>query len=454
MENITRHFRAHWLIYPGLLLYLLFFVSVARTGWFNPLFSDPALHVGAKGIDFYQVPRGAWAFWHGGSLTGTELPGGARYAANEFANNNVYHPFFTLIVGTFLIFFNPETAPYAWLWLKLGVSLLVVAYFFWTFRQHKYVSFAVLVMFVNFSIYLELAAWQFQFVLNMLLLLLLINLCKKGARPWTGLMYGLGLLVKPIGLLFLPMLVMKRRWRSALFGLGLFIVLTWLWSLGDIGKYYTDNLTLNLFSEGSLGPNQIMTLNALLHYSTHWNDLIYKAIQNSALILAVLLGLFRRTHVSKALFWLVVYYLCFYEQVYEYQWSTLPYVLAVCVVCCPEFQTRLARFFILLTCLPGCFALLNLWHIDITNAGYLGLLPGPAAWQWMVVSKLIPLFLLCASVLAGDIKPLFNQTKAFWSALRKINAHLEIFGEAEDELPEIQLSPLITNAELVQEAVD
>jgi hypothetical protein len=250
------------------------------------------------------------------------------------------------------------------------------------------------------------------------------------------------------------MLFIKRRWKSALVGLGLFVILTCLWLRGDAGKYYLDNLTLNLFSEGSLGPNQIITFNALLHYSTHWNDLIYKAIQDSALILAVLLGLFRRTHVSKAVFWLIVYYLCFYEQVYEYHWSTLAYVLAVCVVCCPEFQTRLARFFILLTCLPGCFILLNLWHIDITNAGYLGLLPGATAWQWMVISKLVPLLLLCASVLAGDIKPLFKQVKAFWSALRKLNAHLEVFGEAEDELPEIQLSSFITNDALVQEVID
>jgi hypothetical protein len=61
--------------------------------------------------------------------------------------------------------------------------------------------------------------------------------------------------------------------------------------------------------------------------------------------------------------------------------------------------------------------------------GYLGLIPGPIAWEWMVVSKLIPLFLLLVSVMAPDVKPTFKQVIAFWSALRKVNDHLGLFGD-------------------------
>ena len=61
--------------------------------------------------------------------------------------------------------------------------------------------------------------------------------------------------------------------------------------------------------------------------------------------------------------------------------------------------------------------------------GYLGLIPGATAWEWMVVSKLIPLFLLLVSILAADCKPTFKQVKAFWNALRKVNDHLDLFGD-------------------------
>jgi hypothetical protein len=50
-------------------------------------------------------------------------------------------------------------------------------------------------------------------------------------------------------------------------------------------------------------------------------------------------------------------------------------------------------------------------HIDVQDAGWLGLLPGEHAWELMVVSKLLPLFLLCGSVLVVEIKPLTNWIK-------------------------------------------
>jgi hypothetical protein len=42
----------------------------------------------------------------------------------------------------------------------------------------------------------------------------------------------------------------------------------------------------------------------------------------------------------------------------------------------------------LLTCLPDCFLLLARLHIDVKDLGYLGLIPGPTAWEWMTISRL------------------------------------------------------------------
>lgn len=430
---IYAHLKQYYLIYLGLVIYLLFFISVAWTGWFDAFFSGAALHMGAKGIDFYQLPRGAWAFWHGGSLTGDPLSDGSQYAKQEFANGNVYHPLFTLILGSFLALFDPVQAPYVWLWTKLLLSLLVIAYFFWSFRSSKYIGFATFIVLANFSIYLELAAWQFHFVLNMFLFLFLITLVKRSSSLWSGGLYYLGMLVKPIGLLFVPTLLVKGRWKTILPGIGLFALCTMSFLFRGTGAYYTNNLGANLSSSGTLGPNQIITFSALLHYTTQWPDITYHVIQYGLLAIVVFLSALRRTHIAKAIFLYVAYYLCFYEQVFEYQWSSLAYVLAVCVVTCPEFQTRGSRLCTLLTCLPGCFILLNALHIDVKDMGYLGLIPGAIAWEWMVISKLIPLFLLVACVLVADIKPTIQQTRAFWSALRKVNDNLDMFGDEQME---------------------
>lgn len=432
MKHAYMHLKMYGLIYLGLVIYLLFYISVAWTGWFDLFFSGAALHVGAKGIDFYQLPKGAWAFWHGGSLIGDPLPDGSQYAKNYFSNKNVYHPLFTLVLGSLLALFDPAQSPYIWLWTKLFLSLLMLTYFFWSFRTSKHISFAVFIVLANFSIYLELAAWQFHFVLNMFLLLFVILLLKKRPAVWGGFLYWLGMLVKPIGLLFVPVLIFKGRWKIALIGIGLFAVFTvvYLWYGG--GNYYNNNLLSNLSFSGTLGPNQIITFLALVHYITHWPDFFYQAIRDGSFVIVIFLSALKRIRITKAIFLYVVYYLCFYQQVYEYQWSTLAYILAVCVVTCPEFQTKLSKFCMVLTCLPSCFVLLNLLHIDIKNMGYLGLIPGTTAWEWMVVSKLLPLFLLLLSVLAADIKPSFKEVKAFWKAMYKVNDHLEIFGDEQE----------------------
>ncbi|GHO83993.1 glycosyltransferase family 87 protein [Dictyobacter formicarum] len=428
MEEIRHQLKTYGLVYLGLCVYLLFLISIVWTGWLNIFFSGAALHEGAKGIDFYQLPNGAWAFWHGGSLTGAALPDGAQYAQPNYANSNVYHPLFTLTLGSLLALFSPEQSPYIWLWFKAILTLLLVAYFVWNFRQHKYVGFAAFIILANFSSYLELAAWQFHFVLNVFLFLLLILLVKKRSGVWAGVFYWLGMLVKPIGILLVPTLIFKGRWKLALIGVGCFVFFTLIFLYRGTGNYYTDNLINNLSLSGTLGPNQIITLSALLHYMTQWPDIIYRAIQDSVLLVVVFLGTLKRIALPKAVLFYMAYFLCFYEQVFEYQWSTLAYILAVCMVTCSEFQTRRTMFCVLLTCLPSCFVLLNLFHVDVQNLGNLGMIPGATAWEWMVLSKFLPLFILLVSVLATDIQPIWRQMLAFWKALRRVNEHLEVFG--------------------------
>jgi len=431
MKQVIKHIKTYALLYLGTIIYLLFYISAAKTGWFDIFFSGAALHNGAKGIDFYQLLQGAWAYWHGGSLTGKPLSDGAVYVKESYPiNGNVYHPLLTLTLGSLLIQFDPATAYYVWLWAKLPLSLLAAGYFYWSFRKYRYVQFATFVLLVNFSAYLELAAGQFHLLLNICILLFLCLLAKKKLN-WSGGIYWLSLLVKPVGLLFLPILVIKRYWPIALIGVFFFTFDTWIWIAAGPGSYYLDNLSPNIFGSWYPGPDQIITLRALLHFSTHWPDISYIILQAGVLCVVLFLSALQRIHTYTAIFLFVAYFLCFYTLVYEYDWSTLAYVLPLCIICCPSFQTRFSRFCILLTSLPSCFLVLRLLHIGIMDKGDAGFFPDEHAWKLMIVSKLLPLGLLCVSVLVADIKPIVKQMKMFFAILQKTNAELKIFGRGE-----------------------
>lgn len=278
----------------------------------------------------------------------------------------------------------------------------------------------------NAEQYLEMAIAQFQGVFNVLLLLFLIALVKHQSKRLCGVLYCLTLLVKPIGLLWIGVLLCKRRFNVAFIGGLLFVAATALFFF--VGGYYLNNLSTHLFSPNIGGPNQIITLQALLHYSAPLPSWLLKGIKYAALSLVLFCSALKRVQIAKGIFLAVVYYLLFYDLTYEYQWTRLAPGIAVCLVCYPEFQTRLSRFCIVLTCLPSAFFLLNLWHIDIAIDTFYGTSPGTLAWQWMVVSKVTPVLLLSFSVLAGDIMPAFKQIKAFLYAMRKVNRSLEVFG--------------------------
>ena len=428
MQNMYTHLNKYRLAYLGLAILLLFYVSASQTALFNGFFSGDSSHHCCKGMDFYQVPNGAYAFWHGGSLTGQPLSDGSVYARGYFVNDNVYHPLFTLVLGSWLIQFSPEQSFHAWMLLKLGLTLVATGYFLWSFRESKYIGFAVFILLANCTQYLEIAIGQFQAALNIFLLLFLVQLVKKQGTIWGGMLYCLTLLTKPIGFFWLWVLFCKRRFNVALLGGLLFVLCSVPFLLNGSGLYYITNLTSHFLYPSEAGPNQIITLLALLRYSTHWPDIVLKGIQDVALVLVLFFSSLKRVHISKGIFLAVVYYLSFYDFVFEYHYTTLAPVIAVCIVCCPEFQTRVARFFALLTCLPSAFVLLSYWHIDVTPDSFYGLNPGVLAWQWMVVSKVVPLLCLSISVLAPDVVPAYKQIKTFWLTLRKTNREMEVFG--------------------------
>jgi len=418
MKSVVLHIHTYLLLYVGIAIHVLFYVSALWTGWLDVFFSGSSTHYADPGIDFFQVVRGAWSWWHGGSLTGVALPSGQVYApALHYAvNKNVYSPLFTIVLGTVLMLLAPQDSYAAWILIKLLLDLLLISFFWKQVRGYKYGQLATFILLASLDEYAELAAGQYHLVFNACLLLFLMM--QKRSQLGIILFYAASILVKPVGLLFVPALVFKRHWRLALFALALVVLATWPFLLNKSGMYYINNLVKEFFHPDSPGPDQIMTLNALLRYSFRWPNTAYQAIQYAALALVLLLSASKRTPLATSIFFSIAYFLLFYNLVYEYDWSTLAYVLAICVVFCPAFQTRTARICILLTCLPSCFLLLRLFHVDVSFNNHLGFHPGLVAWRWMVVSKIVPLLLLCGSVLAGDVV-FFRKSRRLFCAPRK-----------------------------------
>lgn len=400
---------AQKLLVVGILIHLLFYLSL-WTGWLNPFFSGISIHLTMQGVDFYQGVRGAWSWWHGGSLTGAALPSGQIYApVHYYVNPNVYHPLFTILIGSPLMLLSPGVAYTVWILVKLLADILLIGFFWRQVRGLPSGEFATFLLLASFSEYAELAAGQYHFLFNACLLLFLLML-RKRSLVGSILAYAAGMLVKPVGLLFVPALLCKRHWRVVLFAFALLALVTWPFLLiKQSGAYYVNNLMKQFLHPDSIGPSQIITLNALLRYSFHWPDHIYQAIQYTVLALIMLLGALKRTPLVKALFFSIAYFLLFYNLVFEYDWSTLAYILAVCVVFCADFQSKMTRISMLLTCLPSCFLLLQVFHIDITTD--FGSSPGLVAWRWMVISKVVPLVLLMFSVLVPEMRLLGRLVK-------------------------------------------
>ena len=423
----------------GLLIHIAFFISACWTKWFNYFFSGSSLHLCCRGLDFYTVPNGAYSFWHGGPLSVTYRTAKYLYSLNFLAANaNINHPLLTLTLGSFLILFSPAASFYVWMFTKLFVNLALLTYFFISFRQSKYIYLATFLSLINSTQYLEIEIAQFQFVLNTFLFLMLIVLVKNEKSPLSGYLYFLTLIGKPIGLLWIPLLFFKKQWEMLVIGLNLFVIATGIFLINYLGDYYIANLLGNFFYPIKSGPIQIITLDALLRYSTHWPDSTLTAIKWSCLVLVIILSASKRISLQTGIFLAIAYYLLFYDMTFEYHYTTLIPILAICLITRPEFQKLSSRICIVLISLPNVLFLLHLlysWHFklgpfDATKTmkmdPYLGPDPTARGWQLCVLSRIIPVIALVICVVQPVVVPIakdaFSSLKSSGKAIKNLRS--------------------------------
>ncbi len=385
----------YFLLAVAVVLHIFFYISALKTHTLDYFFSWGNVH-DHQGIDFYQVPNGARSYFRGGLLTGN---------GNDFGygNYNVYHPFFTIVVGGFFQLFQPIFSFKLWIFLHEIIYFALAGYLYLRFRTNKNIYFALLLFLGFFPHYLEIWNGQYHVLLNVAVFFLLLASLRKSEKISDALAYLLSLLVKPIALLYAPALILKKRWKTLLIGAIGFAVVTIPFYLNGDGQYYISNLLERIKTPIS-GPPGNFTLDSLLRF---WNIPFYQSM--SAKISIALLLLFIqwrcRLNLLQALFLWTSYYLLFYDLVFEYHYTTLAPFLAIGVLTQKALQSLFAKILSLSYIFPTPFFLFHFFQFQavgwrVTDFG----------WTILVLFRILPLIILNFVIIFTQLSNnLFNE---------------------------------------------
>jgi hypothetical protein len=405
-KKFLKYFFTSKLLIIGFIIYLTFNISALGPHFYDFFFFGSSVHHCCQGLDFYQIPNGMYAFLHGGSLSGVLPFGLSQYSQGYMSNFNVYHPLLTITLGGFFILFNPNLSFHLWIIIKLFITIAALFYFYKNFQGNKYLNLAMFLFLTNFSQYNEIKISQYQFLFNIFLLLFLINIVKNKDRLEGGILFFLTLIAKPIGLLWMPVLYVKRKFTILIIGINLFIISTITFNILKVGQYYTYNLIYHLFTPIQTKGIDVMSLDSLLRNAFHisvnavtWIKFIYLGI-------VYLITFSKKVHILKAVFFLVVYFLFFYDLIYQYHFSVLGPLLSVCLLTLPEFQTKIAKILIIIINMPSVFFVLRIINLGVYNNPILGVDPTFTGWTIVSFFQLLPILLLAIIVLIPDIKSL------------------------------------------------
>ncbi len=404
LNEFTSYILKSKLIISGIFIYFLFYVSALSSHFLDFFFFGSSIHYCCQGLDFYQIPNGVYAFLHGGVLSG-ELPSGIeQYSKNYATNLNVYHPLLTLIVGYPLIFFSPDLSINIWTIIKIPITFFAIYYIYINFKNNKLLNLSIFIFLINFSQYNDIRISQYQFLFNIFLLFFLINIVKNKDKFEIGILYFITLIIKPIGILWSPVLIIKRQYKVFLIGLVLFFISTITFNLLGEGKYFTDNLFKHLTKPLLLEGVDLMSLDSLLRNGLGIQPEVIKILKFTFLALIYLLAFSKRVSIIKLFFLLIVQFLFFYDLVYQYHFSVLGPVLSVCLLALPEFQTKMSKILIIIISSPTIFFIIKKFNFQIINDIKDGINPTILGWEIVSIFQLLPIALLTIIVVSPDIK--------------------------------------------------
>ncbi len=305
------------LLFMGIGAHIAYYISPLWGINLSPLFENVTW-----GQDFFQVPNAAYAFWRGGTLLGQTPEGVNPYTDCCAINANVYHPLFTLLVGSPLSFLPPWTAFFLWRGIHAVLTIGTLAFLWKYYSNHKHVMIALSLFLLNSFHYYEVQLAQYHFLFNFFALLFLFELTETKNETKAGFWLFLSLLVKPIGLLWIVPLIIGKKIHTVLIASILFLVTTIPFIMLQDGRYYFYSLISNVIR---ISPN--FNLIALTHFLP-LPILFFRYISLFTAIGLILLQITRRLHLVGILFLWVVFQLFFYRLVFPYHYTIIATFLA------------------------------------------------------------------------------------------------------------------------------
>jgi len=395
-------FHKHKLIIFGIAINITFFISSISTKWYDFFLFSSSIHHCCQGLDFYQIPNGAYSFFHTGSLNGALLIGDSQYGFPS--NLNVYHPFLTIILGSFFLLFSAEFSFYLWMILKLIINLFIVIFIYKKFTHNQNLNFAIFFFLSNFYQYADIRISQYQFLFNIFVLLFLVFLCEKRRQKTTAFLYFLALLVKPISLLFIPLLISGKYFKILFYGLSLFFLTSAPFLVNSLGGYYIDNLKLNL---SGYMPTQVdfMNLTALLHYF-NIHEVLINLLKAFFLLIVVIISFIKKGEPIKAIYLAIVFFLLFYSSVYQYHYSLIIPVAFIGILTNKDFQTKFSKALLIAISFPNLFFFFRAFNIGVIKNPILGMDPTLDLWSFVLFVQITSILLLTFSIfyIYNDIK--------------------------------------------------
>lgn len=163
---------------------------------------------------------------------------------------------------------------------------------------------------------------QYHFLLNTAIFLLFYRLSKKPDNWLNGLIFSAGLLIKPLGLLFLPVFLFRRHLKTFLLGILSFIVISGVFWLLPQSQYYFQNLASVLKSS-----HADWDFFALLGRSFNFQVASTTVFKTSLILSITLIALIRRLSSFRWLLIMSLYSLLFYQNTFPYHHSLLAWLI-------------------------------------------------------------------------------------------------------------------------------
>ena len=278
------------------------------------------------GQDFFQIPNAAYSFINGGSLQGNLPKNISPYIICCGVNSNVYHPFFTLLIGIPLQFFSPWTSFSLWVVLHLIFSLMLIYYFWINYKNNSHLFTALSLYLLNSYHYYEIKHAQYHFLLTFFTVILLSELVKNKNNIITGFLYFLSLIVKPLGLLWLIPLFFFKKYKTLFVGIGIFLAVSIPFLISPIGNYYFHNILTT--SSSSFSNYNLM---ALTHF-TNISQEQFRIITIISALLLIILQILKRPHIFYVFFLWIGFQLIFFSLSFHYHYIILSGLFALGIV--------------------------------------------------------------------------------------------------------------------------